>query len=85
MPSNPPSVLTGMTQAQLQAALTQAQTAYTALMTGSKGETFSYAQGEGSKSVTYTRANVANLTYFIAEIQRALGIRGRRRAIRFRF
>jgi hypothetical protein len=80
------SVLNGMTQAQMQVALTAAQQAYVAFMTGSKGESFSYSQGEGSRSVTYTRATLPQLTAFISELQAALGMRRRaRQPVRFFF
>jgi hypothetical protein len=69
----------GMTQAQLQAALAQAQAAYIALMTGQKGVTFSYAQGDGAKSVTYQATSLANILAFIMMLEQALGIPGSRR------
>ena len=73
----------GMTTQQLQAALTNAQQAYIALIGGSKGESFSYTQGDGGKTVTFTRANVGNLTMLIKQLQAALGIIPRvRRPIR---
>ena len=77
-------VFAGMSQDQLRAALTAAQTAYTQLLTGSKVETVSYAQGDGSKSVTYSRANIANLTAMIGQLQQALGLGTSRRTMRFR-
>jgi hypothetical protein len=67
------SVLAGMTPAQLQAALAAAQQAYTELMTGSKAVDLSYAQGDGSKHVRYTEANVQNLVAFISELRAQLG------------
>lgn len=80
----PASVLTGMTVPQLQQALASAQAAYLALSTGSKAESLSYAQGDGSKSITFTRANVAQLTVLISQLQQALGLVPRaRRPIRF--
>lgn len=80
------SIFTGMTPAQLQAALASAQAAYLALMTGSKGESFSYTQGDGTKSITYTRTNVQQLTVLIRQLQQALGIIPRaRRAISIQF
>jgi hypothetical protein len=83
---NTSGVLTGMSRAQLQAALANAQQAYIDLLTGAKGESYSYSQGEGSRSVTYTRANLGQLTAFIGELQAALGIRrASRRPIRFVF
>lgn len=80
----PLTVFTGMSQAQLQAALTSAQAAYIGLSTGSKAESLSYTQGDGAKSVTYTRANIAQLTAMISQLQQALGLaRQARRPIRF--
>lgn len=72
----------GMTQAQLQALLVQAQTAYSQLMMGTKGVTFSYAQGDGTKAVTYQATSVSNITAFMMQIQQALGMCcGRRRPL----
>lgn len=68
------SIFAGMDTPTLQAALTSAQNALIALSTGSKGETFSYTQGDGAKSVTYTRANLKDLTMLIRELQAQLGI-----------
>lgn len=79
-------VLTGLTQGQLQVALNNAQQAYLDLVTGNKGESYTYTQGEGSRSVTYTRANLMMLTALIRELQQALGIACRaRRPIGFYF
>jgi hypothetical protein len=69
----------GMDTAQLQAALTKAQQAYIDLSTGSKGESFSYAQGDGQKSVTYTRASVGQLIQLINQLKAALGLECRPR------
>lgn len=71
-PSN--SLLAGMSTASLQTALTNAQQAYIALASGSKGESFSYTQGDGAKSVTYTRANLPALASLIRMLQSQLGI-----------
>ena len=68
------SIFAGMTQAQLQAALANAQQAYLDLSSGAKVVTAQYAQGDGSKSVTYTAASIANLTALIKELQAQLGI-----------
>ena len=85
----PDSPLYGMTTAQLQSALTQAQNAYVALMTGARTVSISYSQGDGSKSVTYDRVEggVAQIRMFINELQRALGITScpPRRYTRFTF
>ncbi|AHE72784.1 hypothetical protein M942_08590 [Enterobacter ludwigii] len=66
--------LAGMTPDQLRAALTAAQSAYTDLMTGQMGVSFSYAQGDGTRSVTYKPASLDNLNQFIRQLQQALGI-----------
>lgn len=43
-----------------------------------------YSNGQGTKSVTYTRTNLSQLDGHIAELERKLGMR-RRRAISVRF
>ncbi|MCP1376035.1 gpW family protein [Dyella lutea] len=74
-PYNPAtSLLAGMPTAQLQQALAAAQQAYIDLSTGAKGESYSYTQGDGSKSVTYTRANLPALQNLIQTLQAQLGI-----------
>lgn len=86
MTANFTGILSGMTNDQLQQALTNAQQAYIALATGSKGESFSYSQGEGSRSVTYTRANLAQLSALIRQLQQQLGLICRtRRPVGFYF
>ncbi|PRP68604.1 hypothetical protein BUE93_21425 [Chromobacterium amazonense] len=72
---------TGVSQAQLQQWLTEAQQAMHRLSTGAMGESYSYSQGDGSRSVTYTRANLAQLQQHINALMYALGMR-RRRPIR---
>ena len=73
-------------QAALQTALANAQQAYIDLTTGVKGESFSYTQGDGSKSVTYSKANLPELAALIRQLQQQLGVIGRaRRPMRFRF
>lgn len=80
------SVLAGMTNAQLQDALNAAQAAYVNLMTGQQGVSFSYAQGDGTRSVTYQQTSLPQLMAFIQLLQAQLGIVTRpRRPIRFRF
>ncbi len=76
------SLLAGMSTATLQAALANAQQAYIDLSTGAKGENYSYTQGDGAKSVTFTRANLAQLAALIRTLQLQLGVvcRGRRPA-----
>jgi hypothetical protein len=73
--------LSGVPPATLLQWLTESQQALHDLSTGAKGESFSYAQGDGSKSVTYTRADIGALQAHILALQYALGMR-RRRAIR---
>lgn len=78
------SILAGMSTAALQTALANAQQAYLDLSTGAKGESYSYTQGDGAKSVTYTRANLPNLVLLIKELQAQLGLISRpRRPMRF--
>jgi hypothetical protein len=77
------SALAGVSATTLQQWLAQAQAAYAALMSGSKVESLSYTQGNGSKSVTYTRTNMAGLLVWIQQLQAQLGIVPRpRRALR---
>jgi hypothetical protein len=79
-PYNPAtSLLAGMPTDQLRVALASAQQAYIDLSSGAKGESYSYTQGDGSKSVTYTRANLAQLVALIQSLQAQLGIVARPR------
>jgi hypothetical protein len=80
------SLLAGMDTSVLQAQLQAAQQAYLDLSTGAKGETYSYTQGDGAKSVTFTRANLSQLVMLIRQLQQQLGvIPHARRAIGVRF
>lgn len=79
------SAFAGMPVEQLRAALASAQTALIDLQTGKAYSSLSYAQGDGSKSVTRRVTSVAEVTALIAQLQRALGIGGRRRMIGFVF
>ncbi|TKI02886.1 gpW family head-tail joining protein [Martelella alba] len=80
------SLLAGMSTAQLQAALDSAQQAYLDLSMGVKGVSFSYAQGDGTRSVTYMPTSMQQLMALIQLLQAQLGIVPRpRRAIRFRY
>ena len=65
--------LQGVTPGALQAWLLAAQNALASLMTGQLVATVSYQNGSGNRSVTYTRANVADLRAWIMELQAALG------------
>ncbi|HET6606735.1 MAG TPA: gpW family head-tail joining protein [Rhodopila sp.] len=68
------SIFAGMSTAQLQTALANAQQAYLDLSTGAKAVTLSYAQGAGSKSVTYQQTSLPNLVALIKQLQAQLGI-----------
>lgn len=78
-------ILAGMGRVQLQAMLTQAQAALIELQMGKKGVSFSYTQGDGTRSVSYQPTSIADVSALIMQIQRALGIGGRRRRVRFRY
>ncbi|OTP79482.1 gpW family head-tail joining protein [Caballeronia sordidicola] len=76
------SPLYGMTDAQLQALLAQAQNAYAQLRTGTNVVTIAYAQGDGSRSATYQQTDMASLRIWISELIAALNpgvVVGRRR------
>ena len=75
MAISPYSPLYGMTPAQLQTALTNAQAAWLALSSGQRTVTLSYSQGDGSKSVTYDRVEggIKQIELLIQQIQAALG------------
>ncbi|CRE61797.1 MULTISPECIES: gpW family head-tail joining protein [Yersinia] len=81
------SLLAGaMSRAQLQEALNRAQQAYIELSTGAKGVSFSYAQGDGTRSVTYQPTDIGQLMGLIQLLQAQLGIvKHPRRALRFRY
>jgi hypothetical protein len=78
------SILDGMDTGQLQIRLAAMQQAYLDLTTGGKVQVASYAQGDGSRTVTYTQANIADLTAAIigvqTQIDRATGVCLNRRA-----
>lgn len=80
------SILAGMDTTVLQTQLSKLQQAYLDLSSGAKGENYSYTQGDGSRSVTYTRANLADLVMAIRQLQAQLGIiPSPRRALGVRF
>ncbi len=78
------TLLTGMSDAQLKQALVQAQQAYIDLSTGAKGVSFSYTQGDGTRSVSYQQTSLGDLLALIQTIQAMLNI-SRRRPIRVRY
>jgi hypothetical protein len=80
------SLLAGMDTTVLQKRLAQMQQDYLDLSSGAKVQSASYTQGDGSKSVSYTMANIAQLTLAIRHLQAQLGIIDTpRSAIRVRF
>jgi hypothetical protein len=86
--SSVPIELQGVPLATLQTWLGQAQQALQDLVTGAKTASVSYAQGEGSRMVTYTRANMAELRAWIGQLQLAANpsyCGFRRRPMRLRF
>lgn len=80
------SILAGRPTEQLQKDLLTAQDAYLALASGKKSVSVSYAQGDGTKAVTYTQTSIADLIQTIKLLQAQLGIVcDPRRAIRVVF
>ncbi|WGL97919.1 gpW family head-tail joining protein [Arsenophonus sp. aPb] len=80
------TLLTGMSKEQLKAALEVAQQAYLELASGNKGVSFSYSQGDGTRSVSYQKTQLSDLLALIQMIQAELGLIPRaRRPVRFRF
>ena len=76
----------GMTDEQLRDALQKAQQAYIDLTTGSRGVSFSYTQGDVTRSVSYQQSSLADLLALIQLLQAQLGIVARpRKPVRFRF
>lgn len=84
-PAAPFGALSGVAPAILQQWLTDALNARHKLLTGAQPNVVLYASGEGSRSVTYTRTSLSNLSMYITELQAALGMAPRRRAIGVRF
>ncbi len=64
-------VFKGWTSTQLDATIFSIQNAIIDLTTGNKGESFAYTQGNGSKSVTYTRADIGALRALLQEAMQA--------------
>ena len=76
----------GMTDEQLRDALQKAQQAYIDLTTGSRGVSFSYTQGDGTRSVSYQQSSLADLLALSQLLQAQLGIVARpRKPVRCRF
>lgn len=75
----------GMAQPALAAALAQAQQSLINLTAGALNATVSYSMSGEVRSVTYTRANQADLRLLIQDLQRALGLIPQRRGFRFSY
>ena len=84
-PATVPLELQGVDTTTLQSWLRDAQLALQQLTTGSNVTTVSYAQGEGQRSVTYTRTDRPALVAWIGSLQRALGNAPPRRAYQVGF
>ena len=69
-----PPALAGVPAATLQVWLTASQTALHQLLTGARVATASYGQGDGNRSVTFSRTDQQTLRAYIGDLQRALGI-----------
>lgn len=77
--SKPVSLLAGRPIAQLERDLAAAQDAYVELSSGAKVANATYAQGAGSRSVTYTPADLPAVQNLIRTLQQQLGIVSRAR------
>ena len=77
------STLAGVPAAQLQAYLVALLSCRMQLMSGLKVASASYAQGDGSKSISYRGTAMATLLAEIQQVQKQLGLLGvSRRAYR---
>lgn len=78
------SILDGIDVNALKLRLATMQQDYLDLQSGRKVESASYAQSDGSRAITYTKANLADLTQAILTVQtqidRASGLNLGRRA-----
>lgn len=68
------SILAGMADSVLQAKLAAHQAAYLELTGGASVATASYAQGDGTKSVTFRETDLGKLSQTIRLLQAQLGI-----------
>ncbi|MBC8729430.1 gpW family head-tail joining protein [Paraburkholderia sp. UCT2] len=69
MPCRRLSILDGMTLGALERQLASMQQAYLALVSGTKAQSASYTQADGSRSVAYTQTNIADLVQAIIGVQ----------------
>lgn len=80
-----PPELIGVSDEMLRAWLIGCQQAIQDLTVGGKVQTAAYTQGDGSKSVTYTAADLAALRARAMMLAQALGLVGRRRPLKAYF
>ena len=66
------SIFDGIDVTALRLRLASMQTDYLDLLQGRKVESASYAQGDGNRAVTYTKANLGDLTQAIIAVQTAI-------------
>lgn len=63
------SILDGISLPDLQSRLAALQQIYLELVGGGKVASASYTQGDGARSITYTQANIGELTQAILALQ----------------
>jgi hypothetical protein len=68
------AITDGMSTVDMQSRLAALQAAYFDLSTGAKVVTATYAQGDGTKSVTYQQTELASIQRAILMLQKALNI-----------
>jgi hypothetical protein len=83
--STTPAVLVGVDPVVMRQWLNDAQAAYAAIMVSGVPQTVSYGQGDGQKSVTFSRVNAGQLQRWIEQLAQALGLSVGRRPIAVRF
>lgn len=81
MATRPPELI-GVDDATLQLWLRNAQSAIQDLTTGGKLQSAAYAQGDGSKAVTYSKADLPALYRRVQTLAQALGLATKRRPMR---
>lgn len=69
-----PRLLDGVSLAELRSRLAALQSAYLDMQSGKQVVTATYVQGDGTKSVTFRQAEVANLTQAILSVQTQIDI-----------
>ncbi|MDB5822182.1 MAG: hypothetical protein JWR21_886 [Herminiimonas sp.] len=73
------SIFDGLPLVVLKQRLTDLQMTLFDLSTGSKGESYSYSQGDGARSVTNTKAKIEETTQTILAVQKQIDrLEGRR-------